>query len=88
MLTKTGIWRLGAGAIIAALISVGGWLFAEVRDLPNEYVPKADFVAVQKQTKEQIDRLEDRVLEQQSRMEEKIDETNRFLRDYFSRDPD
>lgn len=74
----TNIWRAVIGAIIAILLSVGGWVIVEVRGMP------ATYATIEKHDKD-IDSTQELMREQQTRIEDKIDETNRFLRDHFSR---
>lgn len=82
----TRIWRSLIGLFIAGLLSTGAWVFCEVRDLPAIYCEKTVVEKLEDRVTEQIRALENKVLTQQQRMEEKIDETNRFLRNYFSED--
>lgn len=78
------IWRIVIGALVVSILSVGGWVFSEVRDAPAKYetIMKHDSDIEKYDTR--IDRIQEKIVEQQTRIEDKVDETNRFLRDYFS----
>jgi hypothetical protein len=78
------IWRIVIGILIAGILSVGGWVFSEVRDTPAKYESISDHKRDIDKTNGRVDRLEEKIVEQQTRIEEKVDETNRFLRDYLS----
>ena len=92
------LWRIVVIAIVGAIISVGGWVFSEVRDLPATYetieAHEFDTQARKKETevaaeeiKKDLDTFNAEQNTRQQRIEEKIDETNRFLLDHFSRTP-
>lgn len=36
------VWRIVIGVSISIILSVGGWTFSQVRDLPSKYVMKED----------------------------------------------
>ena len=78
------IWRIVIGALVVSMLSVGGWVFSEVRDAPAKYETIVNHDVDTVKTRSRVDRLEEKIVEQQTRIEDKIDETNRFLRDYFS----
>ncbi len=78
------IWRIAIGALVAAILSVGGWVFSEVRDAPAKYETIINHDRDFDKSGSRVDQLEEKIVEQQTRIEEKVDETNRFLRDYFS----
>ena len=79
-LDNTSVWRIIIVAIVAAIISVGGWVFSEVRDMPATYetIEKHDIDT--KSTREFM-------VEQTTRIEKKVDETNNFLRNHFANQP-
>lgn len=77
---STNIWRIIVGAIVMAIISVGGWIFAEVRDMPAKYT-------TQETHQTDIKGLRTEQMEQTTRIEEKVDETNTFLRNHFANQP-
>lgn len=76
-LDNTSLWRIIVGAIVAGIISVGGWVFSEVRDMPAVYTTQEKHDTDTKTTREFM-------LEQTTRIEKKVDETNTFLRDFFA----
>jgi len=95
---STSLWRIVIIAVVGAILSVGGWVFSEVRDMPMTYetieAHKIDTQARKRETEKAAENIKKDLdtfnLEQttrQQRIEEKIDETNRFLRDHFSRTP-
>ncbi len=78
------IWRIVIGALVISILSVGGWVFSEVRDAPVKYETIFKHDKDIDKAREKIHHLEEKIMEQQTRIEEKVDETNKFLRDYFS----
>ncbi len=92
------VWRIIIIAVGGAILSVGGWVFSEVRDLPATYATiehhDTDNKARASETKEvareiwqDLDTYNTKQEVRQQRIEDKIDETNRFLRNHFSRIP-
>lgn len=92
---KFNIWRIVIGTALMLLMSAGGWALSEVRDFPVHYVTKSKHVADLKSIQEQadihkqeldtkIDNVKEELSVQQTRIEDKVDETNQFLRNYFS----
>jgi type VI protein secretion system component VasK len=74
---STGVWRIIVGVIVAGIISVGGWVFSEVRDMPAEYT-------TQETHQTDVKELREDMKEQTGRIEGKVDGLNDFLRDYFA----
>ncbi len=74
---STNVWRIIVGCAVAAILSVGGWVFSEVRDMPATYTTQETHKTDTKEIKE-------RMIEQTTRIEKKVDETNKFLRDHFA----
>lgn len=78
------IWRVVIGVLVAFLLSVAGWVFSEVRDVSITYETIENHNIDNWKVINRMDRIEEKLIEQQTRIEDKIDETNRFLRNYFS----
>ena len=74
---QINIWRIIVIAVVTGILSIGGWVFSEVRDMPVTYETT---VSHEKDTKE----LKEFMMEQTTRIENKVDETNTFLRDHFA----
>jgi hypothetical protein len=69
------IWRLSIGALIALALSVGGWTANRAatsvpRSEYNEHVYNAD---------EKFDAVQQEIKEQRNRVEDKLDEIQRYL---------
>jgi len=79
-ISPTNIWRIIIVAVVAAIISVGGWVFSEVRDMPVKYETTISHDADTKETRNFM-------IEQTTRIEKKVDETNTFLRNFFANRP-
>lgn len=77
---QINIWRIIVIAVVGAILSVGGWVFSEVRDMPVTY---ETIESHKTDTKE----LKEFMIEQTTRIEKKVDETNNFLRNYFANQP-
>lgn len=83
MFTKDGtlsIWRIIIMALFGGLMSIGGWVFTEVRMIP------ATYQTIEKHDSDHAN-LRAEQMEQTTRIEEKVDELNTFLRNYFSSRP-
>jgi len=81
---QTKIWRIVIIAALGACLSIGGWIFTTVRDVPAKYVTK---VEIRETIKDQNRRLTSTIREQNTKLEsidEKVTEINTFLRNYFS----
>ena len=79
-ISSTNVWRIVVGLIVAAIISVGGWVFSEVRDMPAKFETIESHKSDTKVTREFM-------IEQTTRIEKKVDETNTFLRNFFANRP-
>ncbi len=77
---STNVWRIIVGVMVAGILSVGGWVFSEVRDMPAEYTTQETHNADTKEIKE-------RMIEQTTRIEGKVDGINNFLRNHFANQP-
>ncbi|KKN56609.1 hypothetical protein LCGC14_0570210, partial [marine sediment metagenome] len=76
----TLIWRTMIATFIIAAMSVAGWAFVEIRDLPVDFVEAKEFTEHKtdikdriKEMKDDINKRQDRMVVQQDRMETKID---------------
>ncbi len=76
----TLIWRTIVATLVIAAMSVAGWAFIEIRDLPVDFVEAKEFIEHKtdikdriREMKEDINRRQDRTDANQNRMETKID---------------
>lgn len=74
---STNVWRIIIGAVVAGIISVGGWVFSEVRDMPAKYTTQETHKADTKELRKDM-------TEQTTRIEKKVDGLNDFLRNHFA----
>lgn len=77
---STNLWRIIIGAAVMVIISIGGWALSEIRDIPVVYTTKETHNIDTKDIKE-------RMIEQTTRIEDKVDGINNFLRNHFANQP-
>ena len=77
---QINIWRIIVIAVVGIIVTAGGWVFSEVRDMPVTYETIVSHDTDNKELKEFM-------IEQTTRIEDKVDETNQFLRNYFANQP-
>lgn len=77
---STNVWRIIIGVIVAGIISVGGWVFSEVRDMPAKYT-------TQETHNEDAKEIRKHMIDQTTRIEGKVDGINDFLRNHFANQP-
>ena len=82
------IWRLVLIAVIGGMVSIGGWVFSQVRDIPVTYETKEKHekdIVYQRETHDKdITKLKEIMEKNTARIEKKVDETNNFLRNHFA----
>lgn len=78
------IWKIVLTLAFTSIFSSAGWAVLKVTELPKEYITSEKHKEDLKTIENQIDNLEENIVTRQSRMEDKIDEINQFLRNYFS----
>jgi hypothetical protein len=71
------IWRIFVAVAIAAFMSIGGWTFSQVRDIPEKY-PKKDSVI------QRLDKFEKRLEQRICDLEKSNNDLRLFLLEYFS----
>lgn len=71
------VWRIFVSIAIAAFMSIGGWTFSQVRDIPEKYPKKVVII-------ERLDKFEEKLEKRMCNLEESNDNLRLFLLDYFS----
>lgn len=85
-------WKIFIPFVFTALLGTSGWAIIRVADLPKNYETVVnhnndidDLDEEIDKVEEKVDEMQSKILTQQENIESKIDEINKFLRDYFSK---
>ena len=88
----TVFWKVFLPFVFAAMVGTSGWALVSVADLPKYYETKdnhKDDIKILKgdvdKVNKKVDDLQSEIVTQGNNIETKVDEINKFLRDYFSK---
>ncbi len=72
-------WRIVVGAILVALLAVGGWGMVRVADMPKTYTITDDFKKHVDKADTKFEAVQRTIIEQGQRMEDKLDDIQEYL---------
>lgn len=81
----TAIWRFLIITLLSGFLTIGGWMFLQIRDLPQNHPSSTAFAEMNKKIDRKVDKEMLIVIDNRLMcIERNVNELNSFLRDYFS----